>query len=266
MRQVILDTETTGLEPEQGHRIIEIGCVELINRRKTGRTFHRYLRPDREIDWGAQQVHGITNEFLAQQPRFADIVDELLEFIGGAELIIHNAAFDIAFLDAELKRLPGVRKQMRDYCGVLDTLPLARQMHPGQRNGLDALCKRYSVDNSRRELHGALLDAQILLDVYLAMTGGQTALVLGEVSEERADAAFEPVAAIVRPVGGLVVIRATADELAAHDRALTAIDKTSGGKTIWRKISDAVSRALPFEGRERVSDYPPAANREPLPA
>ena len=183
MRQVILDTETTGLEPEQGHRIIEIGCVELVNRRKTGRTFHRYLRPDREIDRAAQQVHGITNEFLAQQPRFADVVDELIEFISGAELVIHNAAFDIAFLDAELQRLPGPARRMRDLCTVIDTLPLARQMHPGQRNSLDALCKRYSVDNSHRELHGALLDAQILLDVYLAMTGGQTALILGEVTE-----------------------------------------------------------------------------------
>lgn len=236
MRQIILDTETTGLEPEQGHRIIEIGCVELVNRRKSGRTFHRYLRPDREIDRGAQQVHGITNEFLAQQPRFADIVEELLEFIDGAELIIHNAAFDLAFLDAELKRLPGPPRQMRKLCGVLDTLPLARQMHPGQRNSLDALCKRYGVDNSHRELHGALLDAQILLDVYLAMTGGQTALILGETTEVFTDAAFEPIAAIVRPIDGLRVVRANDNELAAHERSLTTIDKASGGKTVWRLL------------------------------
>jgi DNA polymerase-3 subunit epsilon len=240
MRQIILDTETTGLEPEQGHRIIEIGCVELLNRRKTGRTFHRYLRPDREIDRGALQVHGITNEFLAQQPRFADVIEELLEFLSGAELIIHNAAFDLAFLDAELKRVPGPSRQMRGLCGVIDTLPLARQMHPGQRNTLDALCKRYSVDNSHRELHGALLDAQILGDVYLAMTGGQTALILGEEVAVQVDVSFETVAATVRPLAGLCIVRATADELAAHDRALAVIDKVSGGKTIWRRLIEEV--------------------------
>jgi DNA polymerase III subunit epsilon len=235
MRQIVLDTETTGLEPEQGHRIIEIGCVELINRRKTGRTFHRYLCPDRQVDRGAIQVHGLTNEFLAQQPRFADIVEEMLEFIRGAELIIHNAAFDVAFLDHELKRLP-VRRQVADLCTVLDTLPLARRMHPGQRNSLDALCKRYSVDNSRRELHGALLDAQILLDVYLAMTGGQTALILGEAEESRRDVVLE-LGAIVRPRGVLVVVTASEEELTAHERSLAAIDKASGGKTLWRALT-----------------------------
>lgn len=233
MRQIILDTETTGLEPEQGHRIIEIGCVEIVNRRKTGRTFHRYLRPDREIDRGAMQVHGITNEFLAQQPRFADVADELLDFIGGAELIIHNAAFDLAFLDAELKRLSGPPRLMRGLCGVIDTLPLARQMHPGQRNSLDALCKRYGVDNSHRELHGALLDARILLDVYLSMTGGQTVLVLGETAEVRIDVSLETVAAVARPRGVLRVVRASEEELAAHERTLAAIDKISGGRTVW---------------------------------
>jgi DNA polymerase III subunit epsilon len=237
MRQIILDTETTGLEPEQGHRIIEIGCVELMNRRKTGRTFHRYLRPDREVDRGAQQVHGLTNEFLAQQPRFADIVDELLEFISGAELIIHNAAFDLAFLDAEFKRLPGPLRQTRSLCSVIDTLPLARQMHPGQRNSLDALCKRYSIDNSHRELHGALLDAQILLEVYLAMTGGQTTLILGETTEVRLDVAFEAVAAAPRPRGLLRILRATDEELVAHERMLLAIDKSSGGKTVWKALA-----------------------------
>ncbi|MET0534228.1 MAG: DNA polymerase III subunit epsilon [Steroidobacter sp.] len=236
MRQIILDTETTGLEPEAGHRIIEIGCVELMNRRKTGRSFHRYLRPDREVDRGAIQVHGLTNEFLAQQPRFADVVEELLEFISGAELIIHNAAFDLAFMDAELKRLPGPLRQMRNICSVIDTLPIARQMHPGQRNSLDALCKRYGVDNSHRELHGALLDAQILLDVYLAMTGGQTALILGEDAQSRSDDAFEPVAAILRPRGLLRVLRASEEELVAHERMLAAIDKSSGGKTIWKQL------------------------------
>ncbi len=233
MRQIILDTETTGLEPEQGHRVIEIGCVELFNRRKTGRTFHRYLRPDREVDRGAVQVHGITNEFLAQQPRFAEIAEELLEFLSGGELIIHNAAFDLAFLDAELKRLPGTPRAMRSLCSVVDTLPLARQLHPGQRNSLDALCKRYGVDNSRRELHGALLDAQILCDVYLAMTGGQTALVLGETTETRLHITFEPAPLLSRPAGRLRVVRATEEELSAHDRVMAMIDKISGGKAVW---------------------------------
>jgi DNA polymerase III subunit epsilon len=245
MRQIILDTETTGLEPEQGHRIIEIGCVELMNRRKSGRSFHRYLRPDREVDRGAIQVHGLTNEFLAQQPRFADVVEELLEFISGAELIIHNAAFDLAFLDAEFKRLPGPARQIRSLCSVIDTLPMARQMHPGQRNSLDALCKRYSIDNSHRELHGALLDAQILLEVYLAMTGGQTALILGEDKAGGADVAFEAVAAIIRPRGLLKVLRATDEELVAHERMLTVIDKSSGGKTIWKQLAlPAMAEAL----------------------
>lgn len=237
MRQVVLDTETTGLEPEQGHRVIEIGCVELVNRRKTGRKFHRYLRPDRPIDRAAQHVHGITDDFLAQQPRFADVVDELIEFVNGAELVIHNAAFDIAFLDAELQRLPGAARKMRDLCSVIDTLPLARQMHPGQRNSLDALCKRYSVDNSHRELHGALLDAQILLDVYLAMTGGQTALILGETEQQSAAIAVELTVA-VRPQGELRVVAASADELAAHERVLAAVDKASGKKTIWRTMAE----------------------------
>jgi DNA polymerase III subunit epsilon len=238
MRQIILDTETTGLEPEQGHRIIEIGCVELVNRRKTGRSFHRYLRPDREVDRGAIQVHGLTNEFLAQQPRFADVAEELLEFISGAELIIHNAAFDLAFMDAELKRLPGSLRQMRNICAsVIDTLPMARQMHPGQRNSLDALCKRYGIDNSHRELHGALLDAQILIDVYLAMTGGQTALILGEETAASSAAAFEPVATIIRPRGLLRVLRASEEELVAHERMLATIDKSSGGKTLWKQLT-----------------------------
>lgn len=243
MRQIVLDTETTGLEPEQGHRIIEIGCVEIVNRRKTGRTFHRYLRPDRAIDRGARDVHGITDEFLLQQPRFPDVVEELLEFLNGAELVIHNAAFDIAFLDAELKRLPGPPRQMRALCSITDTLPLARQMHPGQRNSLDALCKRYGVDNSQRELHGALLDAQILLDVYLAMTGGQTALILGDATEIRVSVAHEPVTLATRPRGALRVVRASQDELAAHERILAAIDKISGGRTVWRSVEQPLAAA-----------------------
>ena len=173
--------------------------------------------------------------FLAQQPRFADVVDELVEFLQGAELIIHNAAFDLAFLDAELKRLPGPPRQVRDWCNVVDTLPLARQLHPGQRNSLDALCKRYGIDNSHRELHGALLDAQILLDVYLAMTGGQTALVLGEMPQEQVSVEVEREIA-VRPLGELRIIVASPDEIAAHERTLAAIDKASGKKTLWRAM------------------------------
>jgi DNA polymerase-3 subunit epsilon len=233
MRQIIVDTETTGLEPEQGHRIIEIGCVEVINRRPTGRTFHRYLKPDREVDPGALQVHGITNEFLLNQPRFAEVVGELLEFIADAELVIHNAPFDVAFLDAELKRLPG-QTRIADRCKVLDTLALARKLHPGQRNNLDALCKRYSVDNSNREFHGALLDARILLDVYLAMTGGQGALTLVDTAASNV-ATKSDVSRATRPPGELRVVVASASELALHASALRAVDKASGGKTIWKE-------------------------------
>jgi DNA polymerase-3 subunit epsilon len=236
MRQIILDTETTGLEPEQGHRIIEIGCVEMVNRRKTGRTFHKYLRPDREVDRAALDVHGITNEFLLEQPRFGEVVEELVAFISGAELIIHNAAFDVAFLDAELKRLPGGNRCVRDLCAVLDTLAVARQRHPGARNSLDALCKRYSVDNSRRDLHGALLDAQILLEVYLAMTGGQATFALGEEGIMLEAGAREHRRA-QRPAGALLVIVACDEELAAHETSLAAIDKASGGRTLWRALA-----------------------------
>ena len=231
MRQVILDTETTGLEPEQGHRIIEVGCIEVLNRRRTGRKFHRYLWPDREIDAGALQVHGLTEEFLRGQPRFADIAAELLEFIRDAELVIHNAPFDVAFLDAEFRRL-AEPTTVGAHCTVLDTLQLARRMHPGQRNGLDALCKRYSVDNSHRDLHGALLDADLLLEVYLAMTGGQGALTLGETAER--PEANSGVRRAERPAGTLVVRRADAAETAAHEARLAALDKASGGRTVWR--------------------------------
>ena len=231
MRQVILDTETTGLEPEQGHRIIEVGCIEVLNRRRTGRKFHRYLWPDREIDAGALQVHGLTEEFLRGQPRFSDIAAELLEFIRDAELVIHNAPFDVAFLDAEFRRL-AEPTTVGAHCTVLDTLQLARRMHPGQRNGLDALCKRYSVDNSHRDLHGALLDADLLLEVYLAMTGGQGALTLGETAER--PEANSGVRRAERPAGTLVVRRADATETAAHEARLAALDKASGGRTVWR--------------------------------
>lgn len=236
MRQVIFDTETTGLDPTQGHRIIEVGAVELINRRKTGRTFHKYFKPDREVEAGALAVHGITNEFLSTQPRFGELADELLEFLSGAELVIHNATFDVGFLDAELKRLK--RKQsVRDFCTVYDTLSLARKLHPGQRNSLDALCKRYAVDNSGREFHGALLDAHLLLDVFLAMTGGQSKLILEEVRPSSDTGNTAATTGWTRPAGQLAVLAATESELAAHEKVLTTLDKASGGKTVWRKLS-----------------------------
>jgi DNA polymerase-3 subunit epsilon len=245
MRQIVLDTETTGLEPELGHRIIEIGCVELLNRRPTGRTFHHYLNPDREIDKGALEVHGITMEQLQNKPRFADIVDEFMAFISGAELVIHNAAFDVAFIDAELKRHSAlapsyVGRTVSNECRVLDTLALARQMHPGQRNNLDALCKRYSIDNSHRELHGALLDARILADVYLAMTGGQVGLALG-VEDASQAANVGQVRALVRPALPLVVIPASPDELKLHDAMLGVIAKASKGKCLWQALEAAAA-------------------------
>ena len=232
MRQIILDTETTGLEPELGHRVIEIGCVELLHRRLTGRTFHRYLNPEREIDEGALAVHGIARAELDGKPRFAEIAEELMAFISGAELVIHNAAFDVAFLDHEL-RLSGDPRAIASFCTVLDTLALAREMHPGQRNNLDALCKRYSIDNSRRELHGALLDAQILGEVYLAMTGGQAALALEETAESRASDGGRHVRALVRPPVPLRVLVATEEELCAHEAMLEIIIRASGGRCLW---------------------------------
>ena len=234
MRQIVLDTETTGLEVELGHRIIEIGCIEIVNRRLTGSSFHRYLRPDREIDLGAGDVHGLTTEFLADKPRFPEIVAEMCDFIRGAELIIHNAPFDVGFLNAELDQLPGGSQRVEDMCTVLDTLTLAREMHPGQKNGLDALCKRYEVDNSRRELHGALLDAELLAEVYLAMTGGQTSLLLGGGEGESAAARESYRVAVSREGGSLPVIRATGEECAAHERFLDLIEKESQGDCIWR--------------------------------
>jgi DNA polymerase-3 subunit epsilon len=233
MRQVVLDTETTGLEVEQEHRIIEIGCVEIFNRRLTGRMFHRYLNPQRDIDEGAQAVHGLTRERLSEEPLFEHVADEFLEFIQDAELIIHNAAFDVTFLDAELKRM---RREQRiaALCRVLDSLALARRMHPGQRNNLDALCKRYSVDNSHRDYHGALLDARILAEVYLAMTGGQVMLSLSAEAELRS---FEPGYSHARSTQrrNLVVISATDEELVAHGHVLSLIDKASRGNTVWRR-------------------------------
>jgi DNA polymerase-3 subunit epsilon len=234
MRQIVLDVETTGLEATAGHRIIEIGCVELLNRRLSGRKLHRYLNPEREIDAAALAVHGIEMSRLVQAPKFAEIAAELVAFIEGAELIIHNAPFDVGFLDAEFSRVPGLRT-VAEICRVLDTLALARSLHPGQRNSLDALCKRYSVDNSRRELHGALLDAGILVDVYLAMTGGQSALALDTRSTESAAVQAGSMASSSRAPGiRLATPMANEDELRQHEALLDVIHKASGGKVLWR--------------------------------
>jgi DNA polymerase-3 subunit epsilon len=243
MRQIVFDTETTGLEHASGHRIIEIGCVELMNRRLTGRKFHRYLNPEREIDAGALAVHGIDLARLQSAPRFAEIAEELLAFISGAELIIHNAPFDVGFLDAELARLPGEPRTVAALCRVLDTLALARSLHPGQRNSLDALCKRYSVDNTKRELHGALLDAGILVDVYLAMTGGQSALALDTGARGETPRIQVAAASLRTPGMALAVPMPTEDELRQHEALLDIIHKSSGGKTLWRVLDASPAAA-----------------------
>ncbi|HQU16435.1 MAG: DNA polymerase III subunit epsilon [Chromatiales bacterium 21-64-14] len=236
MRQIILDTETTGLEPEHGHRIIEIGCVELVGRRPTGHDYHQYLQPDRDIDEAALEVHGITRESLADKPRFGDIAQDLLDYLRGAELIIHNAPFDVGFLNAEFGLLGKQWGRIEDHCAVLDTLAMARQLHPGQRNTLDALCKRYGVDSSQRTLHGALLDAEILVDVYLAMTGGQVYLSLGD-EPQGAQHAESPA---IRPVDGarrpLPVVFADPEERAAHERYLELLDAAAGAPCLWRSL------------------------------
>jgi DNA polymerase-3 subunit epsilon len=235
-RQVILDTETTGISTAEDHRIIEIGCVEMVNRRLTGQTFHQYINPHREIDAGAIEVHGITNEFLADKPSFEDIAEDFLQFIEGAELIIHNAPFDVGFIDHELKKLSGENRRVNSLCTVLDTLKMARDKHPGQKNNLDALCKRYDVDNSNRELHGALLDAEILADVYLAMTGGQVSMLLAAEEEvetkSSSDNEVEETLSSV-PSRKLRVIRASEEELAAHEAMLEKVQKSSGGECVW---------------------------------
>ena len=223
MRQVVLDTETTGLEWDQGHRIIEIGGVELIDRQRTGAQFHEYVNPQREIDQGALQVHGITQDFLAAKPVFAEVAEALVRFVEGAELIIHNAPFDLGFLNHELSLLPGGRRQVEKLCKVTDSLALARSKWPGQKNNLDALCRRCEVDNSARTNHGALLDAEILADVYLAMTGGQTDAFGGGQGQELDGGAaveFEPLPAD-RPK--LKVIVANAEELARHERMMARL-------------------------------------------
>lgn len=234
-RQIVLDTETTGLDPTQGHRIIEIGCVELVDRRLTGRNFHVYLNPDREIDAAAIEVHGITNEMLADKPRFADVAGDLLDYLRDAELVIHNAPFDVGFLDAELARLESTGR-IADLCRVTDSLLLARQKHPGQRNTLDALCGRYDVDNSRRDKHGALLDAEILADVYLAMTGGQRVLKLDAVAADEAPGKATRAAQTLDRAGLVLVVRRAAEtELAAHEMRLDAIAQACGEEPVWRR-------------------------------
>ena len=234
MRQIVLDTETTGLEPTQGHRIIEIGCVELINRRVTENRYHQYINPEREIDEGAIEVHGITNEFLADKPVFADVAEDFLKFIRGAELIIHNAPFDVGFMNHELKILDKQAEPVERFCSILDTLTMARNMHPGQKNNLDALCKRYEIDNSARDLHGALLDAEILAEVYLAMTGGQVRLSLDGMGETAVGKTDKP-KPVSKDRSPLKVIRASDVELAAHGERLDAIDKASSGQCVWLK-------------------------------
>ena len=234
MRQIILDTETTGLEVQRGHRIIEIGCVELVQRRPTGRRFHYYLNPDRTIDEGARAVTGISDEFLKDKPRFAEIAAEFLEFIDGAEIVAHNAAFDVGFLDAELARA-GIQ-DVRLGARALDTLALAREKYPGQRNSLDALCRRLEIDNSHRGLHGALLDANLLADVYLALTAGQGHLGF---ADEAAQVAAQATAIRVRIVARPRLLRALDTELMLHAARLEAIEKASKGACVWKRLASA---------------------------
>ena len=239
MRQVVLDTETTGLSTGHGHRIIEIGCLELVNRRLTGREFHRFLNPDRDIDEGAEAVHGISRADLENEPRFPEIVDELLEFLKNAELVIHNASFDVGFLEHELELMKYPKPRIEQHATVLDTLTLAREIHPGQRNSLDALCKRYQVDASKRDVHGALIDSELLARVYLAMTGGQAALLLDEEAsagaavngDQAAPSAVATATVAARPVNDLVVIKASKEEMAAHEAMLEKIRES--GACLW---------------------------------
>jgi DNA polymerase III subunit epsilon len=236
MRQIFLDTETTGLSPDNGDRLIEIGCLEMVNRRLTGKNLHLYVNPERPSSEEAIKVHGITDEFLADKPRFADVVEKLIAYVAGAEVIIHNAAFDVGFLDAELKRIKrdGFRKHAAK---VTDSLLMAREMFPGKSNSLDALCRRLEVDNSNRTLHGALLDAGLLAEVYIRLTRGQDSLVIdaGGVSSATGAAAAEPLASL--SAFTLHAVAVSDDERAAHDAVLADLDKASGGKTVWRRMA-----------------------------
>jgi DNA polymerase-3 subunit epsilon len=230
VRRIVLDTETTGLEPTEGHRIIELACLELHGRRPSGRHFHRYVNPERDIDLAASQVHGMTAEDLADKPRFADIVDEFLDFVAGAELLIHNAPFDVGFLNAELERIG--RPRVDSVCSVSDTLAMAREMHPGKKNSLDALCERYAVDHSRRTLHGALLDAQLLADVWLAMTRGQETLDIMMAANDAPSMAL----AAAPLQGTLAIVRASEEELVAHAAMCGRIEKESKGRCLWMHL------------------------------
>lgn len=231
MRQIVLDTETTGLDPSLGHRIIEIAAIEMINRQISGRDYHCYVNPEREIDAGAMEVHGISNEFLADKPKFADVANDFLKFIEGAELIIHNAPFDVAFLNAELEKTG--REPVTEFCeAITDTLKIARELHPGKRNSLDALCERYAIDNSARTLHGALVDTRLLAEVYLAMTRGQESLLM---EVDAADTAADGHGVLDGDVK-LIVVRATADELQQHEHQLEDIDKTAESGCLWRRL------------------------------
>jgi len=238
MRQIILDTETTGLDPAQGHRIIEIGCVEMVNRRLTGDSYQQYVMPEREIDQGAIEVHGITNEFLADKPFFADVASDFLEYIQGAELIIHNAPFDVGFLNHEFGLLTKNNPEtIEKHCSVIDTLRMARNMHPGQRNDLDSLCRRYSIDNTQRTLHGALLDAEILADVYLVMTGGQTGL-FDEGAKGSGTAAdySAQIKRVDKNRPPLPVIAASAEEQAAHDEWIIEMNESTENRSLWSRM------------------------------
>ena len=236
-RQIVLDTETTGLEVRQGHRIIEIGCVELVNRTLTGNNYHQYLNQEREIDVGAIEVHGITNEFLSDKPLFSDTYEDFVNYVRGAELIIHNAPFDVGFINAELMRLGNDQAPIEDICTVHDTLTQARKMFPGQRNDLDSLCKRYEVSNTHRELHGALLDAEILADVYLAMTGGQTVLTLDAASPSL-DAAWTGSAKRDLSSLNLPVSKVSPKELEDHVEWLARLDESVDGKCVWSRLNE----------------------------
>lgn len=236
MRQIVLDTETTGLEVSEGHRVIEVGCVEVVNRRITQNRFHFYLNPERDIDQGAVEVHGLTNQFLADKPRFDEVAPDLLAYLRDAELIIHNAPFDVGFLDAEFARVDGHWSGLAKICQITDTLQMARKLHPGQKNNLDALCRRYAVDNSQRELHGALLDAEILAEVYLAMTGGQATLILGGQEQTGISSKNNKQYQIRSDRPALRVVRADPEELQAHTSRLAAIEKTAGAPTVWQKM------------------------------
>jgi DNA polymerase-3 subunit epsilon len=235
MRQIVLDTETTGIETAQGNRIIEIGCVEVIDRAITGSNYHQYINPKRDSEEGALEVHGLTTEFLADKPLFADIAEDFIAYVKGAQLVIHNAPFDVGFINHELAKLGKRWGRIEDHCTILDTLAMARNLHPGQKNNLDALCKRYDINNAHRELHGALLDSEILADVYLAMTGGQVSLGFGGQSSDGDEVTGSVIRRLAEDRPQLKVLLANADELQSHEERLEIIDKASGGQTVWRQ-------------------------------